>query len=191
MEDTFAFDGYEHKLVECYTAELDSSVDPYFSVGFIIQPLDQDYFIFNSINLTGSLESIQLRKVHDITLLKEHTAYLDAFAYYIDYNQQHGLFDPYQLEAQMNEHTFDTIYELFNQLLQKSQIINILTYEDQVFTGKIALLDTENIVLHLLDFEDYTWHQKQTIALQQIQTIDLYHRENFLIQGYLSNKKSR
>lgn len=189
MENTFAFEAYQSKLVECYTTEVDIIEDPYFSVGFVMKPLDQDYFIFNSINLTGSLESIQLRKVQDISLLKEDTAYLDAFAYYINYNQQHDLFDPYHLEAQLHEQVFSTVFELFNQLLQKKQIINVLTYEDQVFTGKIALLDKENIVLNLLDFEDYTMSVKQTIPLKQIQTIDLYHRENFLIKGYLASKE--
>ncbi|KPG72946.1 hypothetical protein [Enterococcus sp. RIT-PI-f] len=188
MAEPFAFVNDQHKLVECYTADIDAIEDPYFSVGFIIQPLDQGYFIFNSINLTGSLESIQLRKVEDITLLKDNTAYLDAFTYYINYNKQHQLFDPYQLEAQLNEQRFDTIFALFNQLLQKKQIINILTYEDQVFTGTIALLDQENIVLNLLDFEDYTFHTKQTIPFKHIQTIDLYHRENFLIKVYLASK---
>jgi len=103
--------------------------------------------------------------------------------------QKNEIFDGFSLKSSINLEEIETIENILSSSLMLKRTVSIITSEDgSILTGKIVLLDANNIVISLLNYESISIDNKESINLNSIICIDIVSVENFLYDKYIEAK---
>lgn len=182
------FSSFDNHLVELYSKNITENEDESFSLGYILKDLDS-FIVFMSISETGTFDSIQLRSKRNISKIVKDTEYTKMYDFFVSYSKNNKVFDDFSLENIVSVEDNKSIEDVLNNTLKLKRTVSIVTSKDEsVLTGKIALLDTNQLVLTLLNYESMKMENKKSVSLDSVICIDVVSVENFLYDKYLEVK---
>ncbi|EAH0639532.1 hypothetical protein IBL99_002937 [Listeria monocytogenes] len=178
---------FKYELIELYLENPNEYENESFFWGYITHDLN-DFFVFQSITKTGTLDSIQIIRKKSIIHIEKETRDTKMYKFFIAYNKTRKSFDTFNLEliyALYEEKSFNGI---LNVCLKYKSIITVNTGE-KIWTGRIVLLDEKTIVLSVPHFVTEDVVEKELLMLSEIISISVLSAENFLLSNFLNYNK--
>ena len=174
------------ELVKIYGKSQDSYI---FAVGYMIADLGQ-YYIFEVVDDVGSLDSYVLYKKTEIEKLVCNDSHTRMFDFYIDYLKKQDEYDRLNLQKVYND-----IITLLDYCCNYGFYVTIAESEDEYEeTVKIISVDTQKVLIDQTEYcKDHNLMDEvrsEPIKIDDILTLDIISKENFLYEQYLKQKNS-
>lgn len=179
------------ELVKIYGKSQDSYI---FAVGYMIADLGQ-YYIFEVVDDVGSLDSYVLYKKTEIEKLVCNDSHTRMFDFYIDYLKKQDEYDRLNLQKVYNDIPHNDIITLLNYCCNYGFYVTIAESEDEYEeTVKIISVDTQKVLIDQTEYcKDHNLMDEvrsEPIKIDDILTLDIISKENFLYEQYLKQKNS-
>ncbi|WEV38748.1 hypothetical protein OZX58_00305 [Lactobacillus sp. ESL0680] len=163
-----------------------------FLLGYLIDDLNQ-YYIFKSIDEYGCLDSYVLYKKDNIAKIIQDNNYTSTFDFFINYQNSQNNFDRLHLERIYKNIPKSNINSILNYCCEQKSIITLTTTtDDYVHTGKLININKKELLLaeqeYYEDFGITDELDKSPILIDDILTLDILNKENFLYEQYLKQK---
>lgn len=177
------------ELVKIYGKSQDSYI---FAVGYMIADLGQ-YYIFEVVDDVGSLDSYVLYKKTEIEKLVCNDSHTRMFDFYIDYLKKQDEYDRLNLQKVYNDIPHNDIITLLNYCCNYGFYVTIAESEDEYEeTVKIISVDTQKVLIDQTEYcKDHNLMDEvrsEPIKIDDILTLDIISKENFLYEQYLKQK---
>ena len=181
----------KRELVKIYGKSQDSYI---FAVGYMIANLGQ-YYIFEVVDDVGSLDSYVLYKKTEIEKLVCNDSHTRMFDFYIDYLKKQDEYDRLNLQKVYNGIPHNDIITLLNYCCNYGFYVTIAESEDEYEeTVKIISVDTQKVLIDQTEYcKDHNLMDQvrsEPIKIDDILTLDIISKENFLYEQYLKQKNS-
>lgn len=181
----------KRELVKIYGKSQDSYI---FAVGYMIADLGQ-YYIFEVVDDVGSLDSYVLYKKTEIEKLVCNDSHTRMFDFYIDYLKKQDEYDRLNLQKVYNDIPHNDIITLLNYCCNYGFYVTIAESEDEYEeTVKIISVDTQKVLIDQTEYcKDHNLMDEvrsEPIKIDDILTLDIISKENFLYEQYLKQKNS-
>lgn len=181
----------KRELVKIYGKSQDSYI---FAVGYMIANLGQ-YYIFEVVDDVGSLDSYVLYKKTEIEKLVCNDNHTRMFDFYIDYLKKQDEYDRLNLQKVYNDIPHNDIITLLNYCCNYGFYVTIAESEDEYEeTVKIISVDTQKVLIDQTEYcKDHNLMDQvrsEPIKIDDILTLDIISKENFLYEQYLKQKNS-
>lgn len=179
------------ELVKIYGKSQDSYI---FAVGYMIADLGQ-YYIFEVVDDVGSLDSYVLYKKTEIEKLVCNDSHTRMFDFYIDYLKKQDEYDRLNLQKVYNDIPHNDIITLLDYCCNYGFYVTIAESEDEYEeTVKIISVDTQKVLIDQTEYcKDHNLMDEvrsEPIKIDDILTLDIISKENFLYEQYLKQKNS-
>ena len=179
------------ELVKIYGKSQDSYI---FAVGYMIADLGQ-YYIFEVVDDVGSLDSYVLYKKTEIEKLVCNDSHTRMFDFYIDYLKKQDEYDRLNLQKVYNDIPHNDIITLLDYCCNCGFYVTIAESEDEYEeTVKIISVDTQKVLIDQTEYcKDHNLMDEvrsEPIKIDDILTLDIISKENFLYEQYLKQKNS-
>lgn len=181
----------KRELVKIYGKSQDSYI---FAVGYMIADLGQ-YYIFEVVDDVGSLDSYVLYKKTEIEKLVCNDSHTRMFDFYIDYLKKQDEYDRLNLQKVYNDIPHNDIITLLDYCCNYGFYVTIAESEDEYEeTVKIISVDTQKVLIDQTEYcKDHNLMDEvrsEPIKIDDILTLDIINKENFLYEQYLKQKNS-
>lgn len=181
----------KRELVKIYGKSQDSYI---FAVGYMIADLGQ-YYIFEVVDDVGSLDSYVLYKKTEIEKLVCNDSHTRMFDFYIEYLKKQDEYDRLNLQKVYNDIPHNDIITLLDYCCNYSFYVTIAESEDEYEeTVKIISVDTQKVLIDQTEYcKDHNLMDEvrsEPIKIDDILTLDIISKENFLYEQYLKQKNS-
>jgi len=181
----------KRELVKIYGKSQDSYI---FAVGYMIADLGQ-YYIFEVVDDVGSLDSYVLYKKTEIEKLVCNDSHTRMFDFYIDYLKKQDEYDRLNLQKVYNDIPHNDIITLLDYCCNYGFYVTIAESEDEYEeTVKIISVDTQKVLIDQTEYcKDHNLMDEvrsEPIKIDDILTLDIISKENFLYEQYLKQKNS-
>ncbi|WP_278954801.1 hypothetical protein [Lactobacillus apis] len=181
----------KRELVKIYGKSQDSYI---FAVGYMIADLGQ-YYIFEVVDDIGSLDSYVLYKKTEIEKLVCNDSHTRMFDFYIDYLKKQDEYDRLNLQKVYNDIPHNDIITLLDYCCNCGFYVTIAESEDEYEeTVKIISVDTQKVLIDQTEYcKDHNLMDEvrsEPIKIDDILTLDIISKENFLYEQYLKQKNS-
>lgn len=181
----------KRELVKIYGKSQDSYI---FAVGYMIADLGQ-YYIFEVVDDVGSLDSYVLYKKTEIEKLVCNDSHTRMFDFYIDYLKKQDEYDRLNLQRVYNDIPHNDIITLLDYCCNYGFYVTIAESEDEYEeTVKIISVDTQKVLIDQTEYcKDHNLMDEvrsEPIKIDDILTLDIISKENFLYEQYLKQKNS-
>ena len=181
----------KRELVKIYGKSQDSYI---FAVGYMIADLGQ-YYIFEVVDDVGSLDSYVLYKKTEIEKLVCNDSHTRMFDFYIDYLKKQDEYDRLNLQKVYNGIPHNDIITLLDYCCNCGFYVTIAESEDEYEeTVKIISVDTQKVLIDQTEYcKDHNLMDEvrsEPIKIDDILTLDIISKENFLYEQYLKQKNS-
>lgn len=179
------------ELVKIYGKSQDSYI---FAVGYMIADLGQ-YYIFEVVDDVGSLDSYVLYKKTEIEKLVCNDSHTRMFDFYIDYLKKQDEYDRLNLQKVYNDIPHNDIITLLDYCCNYGFYVTIAESENEYEeTVKIISVDTQKVLIDQTEYcKDHNLMDEvrsEPIKIDDILTLDIISKENFLYEQYLKQKNS-
>lgn len=179
------------ELVKIYGKSQDSYI---FAVGYMIADLGQ-YYIFEVVDDVGSLDSYVLYKKTEIEKLVCNDSHTRMFDFYIEYLKKQDEYDRLNLQKVYNDIPHNDIITLLDYCCNYGFYVTIAESEDEYEeTVKIISVDTQKVLIDQTEYcKDHNLMDEvrsEPIKIDDILTLDIISKENFLYEQYLKQKNS-
>lgn len=179
------------ELVKIYGKSQDSYI---FAVGYMIADIGQ-YYIFEVVDDVGSLDSYVLYKKTEIEKLVCNDSHTRMFDFYIDYLKKQDEYDRLNLQKVYNDIPHNDIITLLDYCCNYGFYVTIAESEDEYEeTVKIISVDTQKVLIDQTEYcKDHNLMDEvrsEPIKIDDILTLDIISKENFLYEQYLKQKNS-
>ena len=179
------------ELVKIYGKSQDSYI---FAVGYMIADIGQ-YYIFEVIDDVGSLDSYVLYKKTEIEKLVCNDSHTRMFDFYIDYLKKQDEYDRLNLQKVYNDIPHNDIITLLDYCCNYGFYVTIAESENEYEeTVKIISVDTQKVLIDQTEYcKDHNLMDEvrsEPIKIDDILTLDIISKENFLYEQYLKQKNS-
>lgn len=180
----------KRELVKIYGKSQDSYI---FAVGYMIADLGQ-YYIFEVVDDIGSLDSYVLYKKTEIEKLVCNDSHTRMFDFYIDYLKKQDEYDRLNLQKVYNDIPHNDIITLLDYCCNCGFYVTIAESENEYEeTVKIISVDTQKVLIDQTEYcKDHNLMDEvrsEPIKIDDILTLDIISKENFLYEQYLKQKK--
>ena len=180
----------KRELVKIYGKSQDSYI---FAVGYMIADLGQ-YYIFEVVDDVGSLDSYVLYKKTEIEKLVCNDSHTRMFDFYIDYLKKQDEYDRLNLQKVYNDIPHNDIITLLDYCCNYGFYVTIAESENEYEeTVKIISVDTQKVLIDQTEYcKDHNLMDEvrsEPIKIDDILTLDIISKENFLYEQYLKQKK--
>lgn len=177
------------ELVKIYGKSQDSYI---FAVGYMIADLGQ-YYIFEVVDDVGSLDSYVLYKKTEIEKLVCNDSHTRMFDFYIDYLKKQDEYDRLNLQKVYNDIPHNDIITLLDYCCNYGFYVTIAESENEYEeTVKIISVDTQKVLIDQTEYcKDHNLMDEvrsEPIKIDDILTLDIISKENFLYEQYLKQK---
>ncbi|KJY60185.1 hypothetical protein [Lactobacillus apis] len=181
----------KRELVKIYGKSQDSYI---FAVGYMIADLGQ-YYIFEVVDDIGSLDSYVLYKKTEIEKLVCNDSHTRMFDFYIDYLKKQDEYDRLNLQKVYNDIPHNDIITLLDYCCNCGFYVTIAESENEYEeTVKIISVDTQKVLIDQTEYcKDHNLMDEvrsEPIKIDDILTLDIISKENFLYEQYLKQKNS-
>ena len=181
----------KRELVKIYGKSQDSYI---FAVGYMIADLGQ-YYIFEVVDDIGSLDSYVLYKKTEIEKLVCNDSHTRMFDFYIDYLKKQDEYDRLNLQKVYNDIPHNDIITLLDYCCNYGFYVTIAESENEYEeTVKIISVDTQKVLIDQTEYcKDHNLMDEvrsEPIKIDDILTLDIISKENFLYEQYLKQKNS-
>lgn len=181
----------KRELVKIYGKSQDSYI---FAVGYMIADLGQ-YYIFEVVDDVGSLDSYVLYKKTEIEKLVCNDSHTRMFDFYIDYLKKQDEYDRLNLQKVYNDIPHNDIITLLDYCCNYGFYVTIAESENEYEeTVKIISVDTQKVLIDQTEYcKDHNLMDEvrsEPIKIDDILTLDIISKENFLYEQYLKQKNS-
>ncbi|WP_278952733.1 hypothetical protein [Lactobacillus apis] len=181
----------KRELVKIYGKSQDSYI---FAVGYMIADLGQ-YYIFEVVDDIGSLDSYVLYKKTEIEKLVCNDSHTRMFNFYIDYLKKQDEYDRLNLQKVYNDIPHNDIITLLDYCCNCGFYVTIAESENEYEeTVKIISVDTQKVLIDQTEYcKDHNLMDEvrsEPIKIDDILTLDIISKENFLYEQYLKQKNS-
>ena len=181
----------KRELVKIYGKSQDSYI---FAVGYMIADLGQ-YYIFEVVDDVGSLDSYVLYKKTEIEKLVCNDSHTRMFDFYIDYLKKQDEYDRLNLQKVYNDIPHNDIITLLDYCCNCGFYVTIAESENEYEeTVKIISVDTQKVLIDQTEYcKDHNLMDEvrsEPIKIDDILTLDIISKENFLYEQYLKQKNS-
>lgn len=178
------------ELVKIYGESQDSYI---FAVGYMIADIGQ-YYIFEVVDDVGSLDSYVLYKKTEIEKLVCNDSHTRMFDFYIDYLKKQDEYDRLNLQKVYNDIPHNDIITLLDYCCNYGFYVTIAESENEYEeTVKIISVDTQKVLIDQTEYcKDHNLMDEvrsEPIKIDDILTLDIISKENFLYEQYLKQKK--
>ncbi|WP_279081547.1 hypothetical protein [Lactobacillus apis] len=179
------------ELVKIYGKSQDSYI---FAVGYMIADIGQ-YYIFEVVDDVGSLDSYVLYKKTEIEKLVCNDSHTRMFDFYIDYLKKQDEYDRLNLQKVYNDIPHNDIITLLDYCCNYGFYVTIAESENEYEeTVKIISVDTQKVLIDQTEYcKDHNLMDEvrsEPIKIDDILTLDIISKENFLYEQYLKQKNS-
>lgn len=89
---------------------------------------NNDFFLFETVNEYGNLDSFQLTTKSSVTEIISQTDYTKMFDFVIDLNKKQGVCDPFSLTEHIKNFSFKT--DVYQQLELQNNILSFITEKE-------------------------------------------------------------
>lgn len=177
------------KLLEIYSKSVPSNDT--FLQGYLIGDIEY-YFIFEGIELDGSLAGYTLYAKSDIAKGVTNTNYEAITNSYVSQQKRNNAYDPFNLSARYKSIDKTTINTILTYCYKNNKIVMINSdeYDNKTRAGKVIDLDSEYVTLDQVSYykdwgADFEVKTNKPIAIKSILTLDFISKDNYLYEQYL------
>ncbi|OFI48227.1 hypothetical protein BG261_08055 [Floricoccus tropicus] len=166
------------RLVEFH----DSKKNHYYSLGYILEENDK-FIIFESVDLSGRLESILIARKNKKQRFIKKSKYIDLYKKIISYNKKNNLYNPYKLTIQnklLQTNTEQDLTNILNNLIKEKIFVTIEAKnndkdfnDDNTRSGWIEKITKKNNINFLALYDNLDKLSKLKIKQKKIAKIEL------------------
>ncbi|UQS86049.1 hypothetical protein MOO44_01635 (plasmid) [Nicoliella spurrieriana] len=172
------------KPLEIYSKSRDNYEYENFALGYIVKNLGP-YFILQTIDDYGFLDSYTIMAKDDISKVSLGTTYSKLFDRYVEYAKHQNIFDPFHLQAQFKHFNTSSFLKLLNYCLENTITLSVYTAtQEYVQQGKILSIDEHSITINEVEYGEINGfsgiEQNEPIQFDDITAVDVLSKENFL-----------
>lgn len=166
-----------NELCEIYLNEDDDT----FIVGYQLYQ-NAKVLLVNAISENGQIDSVEIINRNRINKVVNDSAYLEFCRTMINENRHVGSFDPFRLADQLPSE-WQTLDGILSECQREQRLVSVVT-DNEVVSGKIALLSGMQIGLQVVNFESVSFDTPKLINKDDIVVLDFISMQNYYLEQY-------
>jgi len=176
-------------LLEVYGKSRDNNS---FLLGYMVADIEYCY-IFQSIDEYGFIDGYILYQKNEIEKIEYNENYINTMNFNIHYLKERNWFDQLNLKKIYEQVSKDSIFSVLKYCRDNQFYVTLTqTRDDYVETGKIISVNSQKIVVdektYCKDFGITDDIRNTPIYIENILTLEIINKENFLYEQYLMQK---